>query len=268
MNKRTYMPFVALAMGLALACSPEPLDESNPDPITANTPDTSPEDTEEPGPDPEGEAPDTGTDTCSSSSYVFEEEEGVILAEMENGVLTDAWQKEAAQPDALGEGYLVWTGNQYLNAPGQGLIAFKLDIRRTGTYVFSWRSAVTLGNNGTEHNDTWLRFPDAAEFYGERNTGVVYPKGSGKSPNPNGSSAEGWFKIYRSGSDLGFKWQAYTSDHDPHLIYVRFDTPGTYTMEVSARSTGHAIDRFALVHTDADFDSAIAGEPTPVRCGE
>lgn len=48
------------------------------------------------------------------------------------------------------------------------------------------------------------------------------------------------------GNDLDFKWQASTSDNDAHNIYVEFDNPGTYTMQVSVRSSGHGIDKFLL----------------------
>ena len=67
--------------------------------------------------------------------------------------------------------------------------------------VFLWKSSFRQGDNGTEHNDSWLRFPNASDFFGEKasNGSIVYPNGSGKEPNPEGSSSDGWFKIYRSG---------------------------------------------------------------------
>ncbi len=68
---------------------------------------------------------------------------------------------------------------------------------------------------------------------------------------PIGSSSNGFFKIYRSGGNSQvYDWQARTSDFDPHSIYVWFVNPGTYTMEISERSSGHAIDRLALYKVD------------------
>ena len=92
--------------------------------------------------------------------------------------------------------------------------------------------------------------------------GFVGPNGSGKTPNPAGSSKDGWFKIYRGGSDLSFKWQSSTSDNDGHDIYVEFDTAGVYTMEISARSSGHAIDQFVLFKAPQTKTDAIASGNT------
>ena len=41
-----------------------------------------------------------------------------------------------------------------------------------------------------------------------------------------------------------------TNDHDPFNIYVEFDSAGIYTVEISGRSDGHAIDRMVLYHSD------------------
>ena len=46
-----------------------------------------------------------------------------------------------------------------------------------------------------------------------------------------------------------FSWKAKTSDHDAHDIVVRFDSTGTYRLEINARSSFHAIDRMILWNT-------------------
>jgi len=192
----------------------------------------------------------SGNGNCNNpSSYVFNEVDGVIKVEFEDGVFVDDWTL-STNGNASGNKYGVWSGDQYLGTPGNGLINYSLKITTPGVYRFIWRSAITTGTRGSDHNDSWLRFADADDFYGEKNGSTVYPKGTGKTPNPNGSSADGWFKIYRSGNDLDFKWQAATSDNDAHNIYVLFEQAGIYTMEVSARSSGHAIDQFILFKED------------------
>lgn len=184
--------------------------------------------------------------TCQNPvNTVFNEKGNLVLVEFEENVFPVEWKLEK-NSSSSGQGYYVWTGDQSLGTPGNGLIEFKLKISNPGKYRFLWNTAVTIGTNGTEHNDSWLKFSDADKFYGEKNGNKIYPKGSGLTPNPNGSSADGWFKIYRGGNDLDFKWQASTSDNDAHNIYVEFDNPGTYTMQVSARSSGHGIDKFLL----------------------
>ncbi len=211
-----------------------------------------------------GESGNSGSDSCTPSNYIFEEEGGVILGELEDSSFSGSWQKQGSGSSA----YLRWTGSQYFGDPGNGVVRFKIRITNPGSYRFSWRSSVTIGNNGTEHNDTWLRFPDASDFYATKNSSTIYPKGSGKSPNPNGASADGWFKVYRTGNNTDFKWEAYTSDHDGHIIHADFDSPGIYTMEISARSTGHGVDKFALIRTDLNFNDAVGGAMSAITCGD
>ncbi|MDO6676655.1 hypothetical protein Q4517_13985 [Tenacibaculum sp. 1_MG-2023] len=188
----------------------------------------------------------TGNQICKNpSAFIFNEKDNFILVEFENNDFPTGWELKT-NSSTTGKGYYVWTGNQSLGKPGSGLVEFKLNIKNPGVYRFLWSSAVTQGNSGSDHNDSWLKFPDADDFYGEKEGSKVYPKGTGKTPNPKGTSADGWFKIYRSGNNLDFKWQAATSDNDSHKIYVKFEKPGVYSMQVSVRSSGHGIDKFML----------------------
>ncbi|MBS9461146.1 hypothetical protein KIM67_01895 [Flagellimonas sp. 389] len=215
--------------------------------------------------------PDTASECSDPSSFIFNEKDGLVNVEFENAEFSGDWELQSTDADHTGEGYMVWTGNQSLGNPGNGLTTFKINITNTGTYQFIWRSSVKTGDNGTEHNDTWLRFDDADDFFGEKGDGsIVYPAGRDKSPTPEGSSKDGWFKIYRSGNDIGFKWQARTSDNDAHDIFVKFDTPGTYTMEISARSSGHAIDKFVLFNDSFSKNDATdsANALSEITCGD
>lgn len=219
----------------------------------------------------EPKTPTAPVSECSDlSSFIFNEKDGLVNVEFENAEFSGDWELKSSDIDHTGEGYMVWTGSQSLGNPGNGLTTFKVNITNTGTYQFIWKSSVKTGNNGTEHNDTWLRFDDADDFFGEKGNGsIVYPAGRDKSPTPEGSSKDGWFKIFRSGGDLNFKWQSSTSDNDAHDIFVKFDTPGTYTMEISARSSGHAIDKFVLFNES--FTKNQATESTnalsEITCG-
>ncbi|NHF60344.1 hypothetical protein FK220_013400 [Flavobacteriaceae bacterium TP-CH-4] len=197
---------------------------------------------------PDQEEPsDTPVPECSNvADYVFSEKDGLVKVQFEETVFDELWQLNDDGDAFSGKGYMLWTGEQSLSNPGSGKAVFKLQIVTTGSYRFIWKSAVKMGNSGTDHNDTWLRFPDATDFYAQKGESIVYPRDSGKTPNPEGASKDGWFKIYRSGSDLDFKWQASTFDNNAHDIFVTFGTPGIYTMEISARSSGHAIDQFVL----------------------
>ncbi|MBW1296851.1 hypothetical protein [Aquimarina litoralis] len=201
----------------------------------------------------------------NSDNLVYEEKDGLVVAEFESITNSNDWNIENTVNGFLGTSYLVWKGDQFLNAPGNGLLTYNIKINTPGTYRFLWRSRITNGTSGSEHNDSWLRFADASSFYGKKGESIVYPGDTGQTPNPNGSSKDGWFKIYKSGPADEWKWQSSTSDNDAHDIYVDFDTAGTYTMEVSARSSFHALDRFVLFtenvsQSDATSETATLSE--------
>jgi len=202
------------------------------------------------------------TCVCDKEYFIFNETNNLISVEFETGVFSEGWEFINEN-----NGYMVWTGNPSMNSPSNHITKFKLNIKNPGTYLFLWNSSVTEGSSGSDHNDTWLRFSDATDFYGKKNESIVYPNGLGKTPNPNGKSVDGWFKVYRSGNDLSFKWQAKTSDNDAHNIYVQFDSPGIYTMEVSPRSTSHGIDKFVLFEdSSTSKDDAIAAKLSEISC--
>ena len=178
---------------------------------------------------------------------VFEEQNGLVVIEMESAETYHSWNLQSSIAGYTDSGYLHYEGNNYFGNPGNSLLTFKVYIHKTGQYRFQWHSRIAKGNDGTEHNDSWLRFPDASDFYATKGNHTVYPGGSGKTPNPVGSSSDNWFKVYQNTLN-NWSWNASTSDHDPHDIFVDFDTPGMYTIEISGRSNGHAINRFVLYH--------------------
>lgn len=217
-----------------------------------------------------GEPGEGSNGSCDPQDFIFIESDGYVLAEIEKNSYSDPWGIMTMEPGYSGEGYIVWSGTQYLGSPGNGLTIFKIQINNPGTYEFVWNTSVTIGSSGTDHNDSWLRFPDADDFFAQNGTSIVYPTGSGKTPNPAGAGADGWFKVYRGGSDLSFKWQALTFDNNGHKIYVTFNSPGEYTMEISARSSGHAIDKFVLFQ-DSYSLADVTGESTAeseIECGD
>lgn len=220
---------------------------------------------------PVGETTPEETMCTEPLHFVFNEKDGLLLAEFEDAEFTADWSLKTDGNNYSGAGYMVWEGDQSLGNPGNGTATFKLNIENPGTYQFIWNSSVTLGDNGTEHNDTWLRFNDAADFFGfkAQTNSTVYPKDTGKTPNPEGASKDGWFKVYRGGNDLDFKWQSATNDGDAHDIFVVFNAPGTYLMEISARSSGHGIDKFALFNSNVSkTDATNSTDFSAISCDE
>jgi uncharacterized protein YjdB len=177
-------------------------------------------------------------------STPYQEINGLVVIESENLTLPSNWTQQNSFSGFTGNGYISWIGSQFFSTPGNGLVSTQIYINTPGVYRFQMRSRVGNGNSNTEHNDTWLRFPDASDFFALKGTNKIYPKGSGKTPNPNGAGSNGWFKVYMN--SLNWTWSTMTSDNDPHDIYVQFNAPGVYTMELSARSSFHLIDRIVL----------------------
>lgn len=256
------LSFLLFILFIFNACTDDELSESvdSDNMETTDETDSEPETGGEEGSTPETPSEET---TCTDvSNFVFSEKDGLVLVEFEKAEFSEDWKVKSDGESHSGDGYMVWQGSQSLGNPGNGAATYKLKIENAGTYQFMWHSAVTIGNNGTEHNDTWLRFNDASDFFAQKNEGTrkVYPKGTGKTPNPEGATKDGWFKIYRSGSNVDFKWQASTYDNNAHDVFVAFDSPGTYLMEISARSSGHGIDKFVLFNSTVSKADAIASE--------
>jgi len=221
----------------------------------------------------------SGTITGGSSSGSFLENSGLVIIEAESGDTT-GWNITNLD----GETGIIANTNSFNNQNGS-TIPYEITVNTPGVYRFNWNSFYS-GPSPTEENDNWVRFPNNNDvwFFGVDNpsqspgseaniianlqgsqTNIVFPKGSSRitsATTPNGNGSNGYFKVFRSGGNAeDYKWQARTSDNDPHNIYVWFVNPGTYTMEISERSNGHAIDRVALYKVDGpDYsDSQLSG---------
>lgn len=182
--------------------------------------------------------------TCDNPLFI--EEDGLVKGDFEIISNTNGWEVNKSIVGFKGTGYLIWKGNDSFTNPGIAKLTYKIQVTNPGTYQFVWRTRIVRGDSNTGANDTWLRFPDADDFYGIKDTGnIVYPKGSGKTPLPEGAGKNGWFKVYMNRKNEWF-WRSNTSDNDPHNIFVEFKNTGMYTMEISARSAYHAVDRFVL----------------------
>lgn len=211
---------------------------------------------EEASEDPTEEVPNVDT-----ISYV--EKNGIVSVEFETVEGEIDWERGSSLEGFEGDGYLVWNNPDSFQMPGNGILTYTLQITTPGTYRFIWRSRITEGETQSEANDSWLRFDDADDFFGERDGSFVYPRDRGKTPNPEGSSRDGWLKVYMNRLGEWF-WRSNTSDNDPHNIFVRFNEPGVYTMEVSGRSQFHGLDRFLLFVEGTTFEEAEAAERSEI----
>lgn len=207
----------------------------------------------------------TAVDEDFNCTAQYQDVNGLVVMQAENLVLPSGWAKQSSQTGFTGSGYINWTGSDFFSTPGNGLISTKIFINSPGTYRFQFRTKIGRGTNSTEHNDTWVRFPDASNFFAQNGNSILYPKGSGKTPNPEGAGSNGWFKVYMN--SLSWSWDAFTSDFDGHFIYVTFNTSGTYTMQLSARSKDHLIDRIVLYKTTATNPLSLSQPETTCSGG-
>lgn len=191
----------------------------------------------------QGSGPDIDCDITP-----FVERENIIVVEVESVAAGAGWSREASVSGFSGDSYYRWNGANAFNSPGNGLTEYKFYISNPGTYHFRWRSKIMHGTDPTESNDTWLRIPDADDFFAKNGSSIKYPKGGMFVQSDvivNGSSSGGWMKVYSSGTTQ-WTWSARTSDNDAHEIYATFNEPGEYTVQISGRSKNHAVDRFVL----------------------
>ncbi|MEN8788311.1 MAG: malectin domain-containing carbohydrate-binding protein, partial [Flavobacteriaceae bacterium] len=207
--------------------------------------------------------------TGSGGGNAFNEQNGLVIIETESGNLVPNW----SITNLDGETGILSGTNSFAQQNG-GTIPYEINITTPGVYRFIWNSFYS-GSDPTEENDAWLRFPNNNDvwFFGTDNSAgppgteaqiianlqgpqneIVFPIGSSRitaGTTPNGNGSNGFFKVYLSGGQSEvYQWEAFTSDNDDHNIYVWFVNPGTYTMEVSERSLGHAIDRIAMYKVD------------------
>ncbi|MGM8228672.1 carbohydrate-binding protein [Cellvibrio sp. ARAG 10.3] len=195
----------------------------------------------------------------SSDALAFTEQNGLLVVELESTSYSNSWLLESGNGSFNGN-FLTWKGNDSFGTPGMGTISIPVKINNPGRYKFNMRSIIRHGTSTTEANDSWLKI-NADKFYGFKNGHIVCPRNTvAESCNgdvPKGSSSNGWFKVYRSGSPANsFLWSALTSDNDGHNIFAEFNQAGTYSLEISARSKNHGIDRIVL-HRDGNNENNV-----------
>ncbi len=222
----------------------------------------------------------TNGDPCD-----FEAVDGVIAFEAESLTLNEDWKARTQTAGYDGAGYIVWEGSPFNNDPTHGVFTVAIKIVEPGRYRFQWRSRIGMGSNTTEHNDAWVRFPDAADFYGLKGqpgaeirrypkpicddatamAAVIASANVDTADCVRGSSKDGWTKVYSSGAN-DWKWSTFTSDNDASRVMAEFDSPGVYTFELAARADFFLIDRM-VIHEEGISD-AVAQAATETACGQ
>lgn len=208
-----------------------------------------------------------------SNAQCFEEQDGIVVVEVESGNFPSGWRNETGSVGTgfTGSSFAAYRGENLFNSPGGNVIEYTIRINTPGEYRFQWRNRIGIidpAQPTTEHNDSFLSILGTANngFFARRGSSVIFPRGSGLTPNPQGSSGNRYFKV--NTTSLGWNWTSFTNDGNGHIIYARFDTPGDYTLRIAGRSNGHLIDRFVLFdESRVSFASATNTSRAETRCG-
>ncbi len=196
-----------------------------------------------------GVSPSTET---RASRDPFLEQGGYVVMEAESVDLVSDWGIVAPPPGdptmagALGNLYLEWTGSQFFGntqPPGGvvGILDYRFVIETEGVYQFRWRSKQYSDVGSFDAgNDSYLRFA-------------------------TGEAVDGFFdfsQFHKSWVQSKATWSWTTTlepIHGQHHVNraARYYTPGLHTIQIAARSPGHAIDRMVLFHEMHSFDLAL-----------
>jgi len=215
----------------------------------------------------------------------FEFVDGLLVFEGESLPINERWEVRSREGGFNGSGYIEWTGESHNNDPTNGVMEIMLRVPEAGRYQLTWRTRIGMGTNTTEHNDTWVIFPDAADYYGLKGDEGAeirrYPKpicddgaamdaivamdGVDTADCVRGSTRDGWLKVYSSGAD-DWRWSARTSDNDASTVTVEFGDAGDYTMRLAARADHSLLDRIVLYREDIGRDAREDLSLPETRC--
>jgi hypothetical protein len=221
-------------------------------------------------------------DMGAPPSCDWETVDRVLAFEAESLPLGESWETKTEAGGYEGSGYVEWTGNSHNNDPTHGVVSIDIRIDTPGRYQLDWRVQIGRGDDTTEHNDAWIRFPDADDYYGLKGQQGAeirrYPRpiceddtamdqvtsapDVAEATCPDGSTRDGWLKVYSSGA-RDWKWSARTSDNDASDVVAEFDRAGVYTLELAARANFFRIDRIVLREESVDAGNARSSGETP-----
>ncbi len=170
---------------------------------------------------------------------VFVEQNGRLIVEIESVAAVTDWHETNEFPGFTGSAAYLWTrpGTTGGQRAEPGAITYHFTINTPGNYEFRWRSRIGEGTNGTEANDSWVRFPTGSNIDGEH-------------------PLSGWTKGFMNQINA-WSWRTVTVDHVGEVIRQHF-TAGDHTLQIAGRSHGHVLDRFALFKYDqVNFNDGV-----------
>ena len=162
---------------------------------------------------------------------------------------TDGWKYFAEGSGHSGLGYLEWAPVGQGIQAGSGLLKYDFQIVEPGNYQVLLRGRIKDPSNrpdtlDPDGNDIWLKL-----------TG-------GKNIDGKAGLKDDWNNVAILGHPVGFSWKTNIDVDKVHPInpICRSFDRGTYSIELSGRSQGYAIDRVMILKYDkepiVDFDAS------------
>ncbi len=184
---------------------------------------------------------------------IFAEVDGLVVAQIESAPLVDDWVLSSqwippvghSTPPDPGSEYYVWNGPDLFSSPGSGILTYTINIQNPQLLTYNFRIRNYHGDpDSTEANDVFVSVKDAAGVI--VNPSVCLPGDT--------HFGDEWIKVF---SSTAHAWN-WASSHEcsgssKHSAKYQL-SQGTYTLRLSGRSHGFAMDRFHLYvngHADA-----------------
>jgi hypothetical protein len=174
-------------------------------------------------------------DQRMNTSRKYMEKDGRVVIEAESIPSTPGWAYFADKSGHTGYGYYQWNTEGQGIAAGQGLLKYRFEIGTPGNYQLLLRSKMLDPKNrpdtlDPDGNDVWVKF-----------TG-------GRDVEKQAALGDQWNKIAILGHPEGWTFNTNADQSKTHEMTPacrNFDK-GIYTVELSGRSQGYAIDRIVL----------------------
>lgn len=148
----------------------------------------------------------------------------VLVIEVESLDPTGDWVEESLLGGFGGESYFRWNGPNLFNTPGRDVLSYSFEIKTAGRYLF--RLHVRSDDpDPSEENDCWARLDN-----------------------------DPWEKLFLNIGQSGVGAWSYNGRYESTSMFPEYDlTPGTYTYEISGRSTHFKIDRLHVLPYNTFF---------------
>jgi hypothetical protein len=159
----------------------------------------------------------------------------LVVIEVESAPVLEGWAYKADTLKHSGLGYLEWSMKGQGIKPGKGVLSYSFEITEAGNYQLFLRSKMLNPANRPETldpdgNDIWVKF--------EGGNDIEKLKALGND----------WNKVLIIGHPSGWTWNTNADGGKEHPLTAvcRHFEKGTYTISLSGRSEGHAIDKIVL----------------------